>query len=62
MDTTYKVKVTETVTRTIVLTVKATSATEADAIAIKEARDSQAADFDYTWEPVTSICEVISPN
>lgn len=63
MGITYKVKVTETVTRTIVLEVTAKSATDADAIAIREARDIQPADWDYAWEaPVTSNSEVISSN
>jgi len=63
METTYKVKITETVTRTIVLEVKASSAAEADAKAIREARDTQPADWDYSWEaPVTSTSEVLSSN
>jgi hypothetical protein len=63
METTYKVKVTEAVTRTIVLEVKANSAAEADAKAIREARDTQPADWVYSWEaPATSSSEVISSN
>lgn len=63
METTYKVKVTETVTRTIVLEVKALDAAEADAKGIREARDTQPADWNYSWDaPVTSTCEVISSN
>lgn len=63
METTYKVKVTETVTRTIVLEVMAKSAIDADAKAIHEARDAQPADWDYSWAaPVTSTSEVISSN
>lgn len=63
MDTTYKVKVTETVTRTIVIEVKASNAAEADSRAIREARDAQPADWDYSWEaPVTSTSEVLSSN
>ena len=63
MEAIYKVKVTETVTRTIVLEVTAKSAASADAKAIHRARDTQSADWDYSWEaPVTSTSEVISSN
>lgn len=63
METTYKVKVTETVTRTIVIEVKASGPAEADDKAIRQARNTQPADWDYSWEaPATSTCEVISSN
>lgn len=63
MEITYKVKVTETVTRTIVLEVTAKSATDADAKAIQEARDIQPADWDYAWDaPATSISEMTPSN
>lgn len=61
MEITYKVKVTETVTRTIALEVTAESASDAGAKAIQKARGIQPAHWDYAWEaPATSICEVLS--
>lgn len=63
METNYKVKITETLTRTIVLEVKAISAAEADTKGIRQARDTKSADWNYSWDaPVTSISVVISPN
>lgn len=63
METIYKVKVTETVTRTIVIEVKASSSAEANDKTIRQARDTQPADWDYSWEaPATSTSEVISSN
>lgn len=62
MQTLHKVKVTETVTRTTVIEVRAGSAEEANAKGIHQARDVQGADWDYTWEPITSTSQIALSN
>lgn len=62
MQTLHKVKVTETVTRTTVIEVLASSAEEASAKGIHQARDVQVADWDYTWEPITSTSQIALSN
>jgi hypothetical protein len=61
MPNTYKIKVTETVTRSIEIEVSAHNADDAIAQALQEAKDLQPTDWDYDWNsPAPTASEVVS--
>ena len=62
MQTLYKAKVIETFTRTIVIEVCASSEDEANALAIRQARNTREADWNHTWQPIISTSELAPSN
>lgn len=62
MQNTYRVKITETMSRTIEIEVVAMSEEQANANGIREARDIQPVGWNYTWTPIASKSEIVSSN
>jgi hypothetical protein len=54
-----KVQITQTLTRTIVIDVAATTDQDAIERAVNALGDTEAADWTYTWEPISQEAHVV---